>query len=578
MPGSKNLAYWDGITVVALIFTAIVTPYEIALLTAVDYDVLWYLNTMVNVVFFIDMWLSFLRAYRQSPAKGGTMVKDLKEIRWTYLKGWFFIDLISIIPFKYVPGGEGLSILRVIRIVRLLKLLRILKASQMYKRYEAQISLPYSVVALIKFVALLLVTAHWMACAWVMVATLQATHRYTWLDHFASTFYCETEMQGFDDCPTRQELLDNIDGMGKNRDVYSAALYWSVVTITSVGYGDITPKNPDEMLMCTVVLLFSSCLWAYVIGRATTIISTGDPAAIEHHQTMDKLNSFMRDRNFPENLRTRLRTYYHNSREIAKSAGYQRLIDGLSPDLKADVTVRNVAWLKMIYYFQHEALDRQFLVTVSSEIVWLVYEPREVVRFENNLHCVGKGVAARRGRVLTQGCFWGEDFILDTLALKDRTPSQTLTFCELLVLDRVNFFDVLDFFPNETALVRKATVRMAFKRGILVEADKRIEEKLRQEGKSNFDLSAALMQRVRDGKAQAATIRSSPFKSQKVSVMRLIKEHELKVSSKLAQHEVNVDTKLRHVQGSIERNMVRTRILLKCCFQTLCRARIAVDD
>jgi hypothetical protein len=164
-------------------------------------------------------------------------------------------------------------------------------------------------------------------------------------------------------------------------------------------------------------------------------------------------------------------------------------------------------------------------------------------------------VAARRGRVLTQGCFWGEDFILDTLALKDRTPSQTLTFCELLVLDRVNFFDVLDFFPNETALVRKATVRMAFKRGILVEADKRIEEKLRQEGKSNFDLSAALMQRVRDGKAQAATIRSSPFKSQKVSVMRLIKEHELKVSSKLAQHEVNVDTKLRHVQGSIERNM-----------------------
>ena len=35
------------------------------------------------------------------------MVKDLPTIRRTYLKGWFMIDLISIVPFKYIPGGEG---------------------------------------------------------------------------------------------------------------------------------------------------------------------------------------------------------------------------------------------------------------------------------------------------------------------------------------------------------------------------------------------------------------------------------------------------------------------------------------
>ena len=31
---------------------------------------------------------------------------------------------------------------------------------------------------------------------------------------------------------------------------YSAALYWSIVTITSVGYGDITPQNPSEVSQC----------------------------------------------------------------------------------------------------------------------------------------------------------------------------------------------------------------------------------------------------------------------------------------------------------------------------------------
>ena len=43
------------VTVIALIFTAIVTPYEIAVLRSVDFDTLWVLNTIVNIVFFVDM-------------------------------------------------------------------------------------------------------------------------------------------------------------------------------------------------------------------------------------------------------------------------------------------------------------------------------------------------------------------------------------------------------------------------------------------------------------------------------------------------------------------------------------------
>ena len=85
------------------------------------------------------------------------MVKDLPTIRRTYLKGWFMIDLISIVPFKYIPGGEGLSILRIVRIIRLLKLLRVLKASNIYKQYESQISLPHSIVTLVKFTALMMI-------------------------------------------------------------------------------------------------------------------------------------------------------------------------------------------------------------------------------------------------------------------------------------------------------------------------------------------------------------------------------------------------------------------------------------
>ena len=106
-------------------------------------------------------------------------------------------------------------------------------------------------------------------------------------------------------------------------------------------------------------------------------MSTGDPAAIMHHQTMDELNIFMRDRGFDHPLKMRLRTFFNNSKEISKSSGYQQLVNRLSPKLKADVTERNAAWLKTLSYFQDKDIDRLFLVELSHEIYSAVYEPRE---------------------------------------------------------------------------------------------------------------------------------------------------------------------------------------------------------
>jgi hypothetical protein len=257
MPDSKFMGRWDVVTFTSLIFTAIVTPYEIAVLPEVRFSGLWCINQFVNLVFFCDLVMAFFTVYREKKSEGGKLVKDLKKIRWNYIKGWFSIDLVSILPFSYIPGvGSELGILRVIRIVRLLKLLRVIKASRLYQRYEAQISLPHSVVALIKFSLLLLIMAHWMACIWILSANdMQSDTAYTWIDNFAETYYCSSD--GCELEPSKRELFEK----GRGRDVYFAAVYWSVVTITSVGYGDITPKNATEMLICTIYLLMGSCLW-----------------------------------------------------------------------------------------------------------------------------------------------------------------------------------------------------------------------------------------------------------------------------------------------------------------------------
>ena len=103
------------------------------------------------------------------------LVRNFKAIRKNYLRGWFTIDLLSIIPFDFMSAFtdgnavKNLKIIRVIRLLRLLKLARIFKASRIFKRLESRINIPFSVIGLIKFAVLLLICGHWMACTWCMV-------------------------------------------------------------------------------------------------------------------------------------------------------------------------------------------------------------------------------------------------------------------------------------------------------------------------------------------------------------------------------------------------------------------------
>ena len=70
--------------------------------------------------------------------------------------------------------------------------------------------------------------------------------------------------------------------------------YWALVTITSVGYGDICPENPSEMRWCMVLILLGAFLWAYIIGNACGIASSLDVDNIRHHQV--RLGRWVRGR------------------------------------------------------------------------------------------------------------------------------------------------------------------------------------------------------------------------------------------------------------------------------------------
>ena len=62
---SRRLQCWDALTTLALLFTALVTPYEVSLLQA-KLDGLFYVNRVVDMIFAIDVFVNFVTMKQRS--------------------------------------------------------------------------------------------------------------------------------------------------------------------------------------------------------------------------------------------------------------------------------------------------------------------------------------------------------------------------------------------------------------------------------------------------------------------------------------------------------------------------------
>ena len=48
------------------------------------------------------------------------------------------------------------------------------------------------------------------------------------------------------------------------------------MTLTTVGYGDITPVSQSEHIVCILFMLVGGVTWAYLIGVLTSIVTNLD--------------------------------------------------------------------------------------------------------------------------------------------------------------------------------------------------------------------------------------------------------------------------------------------------------------
>ncbi len=75
---------------------------------------------------------------------------------------------------------------------------------------------------------------------------------------------------------------------------FGDALWWSLVTISTVGYGDITPSTGPGRVVAMVLIVFGIGVYGYVAGLTTDAITHPDDQE-DHKEVMAALSTLRSD-------------------------------------------------------------------------------------------------------------------------------------------------------------------------------------------------------------------------------------------------------------------------------------------
>ena len=263
---------------------------------------------------------------------------------------------------------------------------------------------------------------------------------------------------------------------------YVASLYWAIMTITSIGYGDIaaTPYNTAEQAVCTLLMLFGGMIWGSVIATFCGVIANLDPQGTEFRKTMDDLNTFMASQGIPREMRISLREYFHQTKHLQVARANKALIENMSPMLQGQVVWKiNERWLKHVWFLR--AAEDKFMVQLSLELEAAVFAPAELCP-NGHMYISHRGIALYGGKVMTTGKVWGEDMILNSAHLRSKYAARCMTYVEVYMISRDGLLNLAKQFAPTLKIIRRSAFRLAFRREMIRRAQNNIKKRNEEAG------------------------------------------------------------------------------------------------
>uniref|UniRef100_A0A8C4YGB2 Potassium voltage-gated channel subfamily H member 2 n=1 Tax=Gopherus evgoodei TaxID=1825980 RepID=A0A8C4YGB2_9SAUR len=322
-------AVWDWLILLLVIYTAVFTPYSAAFLLSEEQEdirrscgyscsPLTVVDLLVDIMFLIDILINFRTTYVNSNEE---VVSQPGRIAIHYFKGWFLIDMVAAIPFDLLVFGSGsgseetTTLIGLLKTARLLRLVRVARKLDRYSEYGAAV--------LFLLMCTFALIAHWLACIWYAIGNMEQ-QSIGWLHALG-------EQIG-------KPLGANTSLPGPSiKDKYVTALYFTFSSLTSVGFGNVSPNTNSEKIFSICVMLIGSLMYASIFGNVSAIIQRLYSGTARYHTQMLRVREFIRFHQIPNPLRQRLEEYFQHAWSYTNGIDMNAVLKGFPECLQADI-------------------------------------------------------------------------------------------------------------------------------------------------------------------------------------------------------------------------------------------------
>ncbi|KAM4584396.1 voltage-gated delayed rectifier potassium channel KCNH1-like [Odontesthes bonariensis] len=485
---------WDWVILILTFYTAIMVPYNVSFKTKQN-NVTWLVvDSIVDVIFLVDIVLNFHTTF-VGPA--GEVISDPKLIRMNYVKTWFVIDLLSCLPYDVINAFENVdegisSLFSSLKVVRLLRLGRVARKLDHYIEYGAAV--------LVLLVCVFGLAAHWLACIWYSIGDYEVIDEDTNSVRLDSWLYLLGETVG---TPYRF----NASGTGRweggpSKDsVYITSLYFTMTSLTSIGFGNIAPNTDGEKIFAVAMMMIGSLLYATIFGNVTTIFQQMYANTNRYHEMLNSVRDFLELYQVPKGLSERVMDYIVSTWSMTRGIDTDKVLQICPKDMRADICVH----LNRKVFKEHPAfrlasdgclralaMEFQTIHSAPGDLIYHAGESVDSLCFvvSGSLEVIqDEEVVA----ILGKGDVFGDVFWKEMTLAQSCANVRALTYCDLHVIKRDALQKVLEFYSNfanhfarNLVLTYNLRKRIVFRK--ISDVKREEEEKLKRKDEAPLNL------------------------------------------------------------------------------------------
>lgn len=291
---------------------------------------------------------------------------------------------------------RGPMLLKLLRLARIVRLFKVERLKQITMIIRDRLQLHPGRLRLLQFLLVISLTLHWNASLYTLfgkMAVNAATA--TWLDVDADdgASLCDAGVSFLTEDYLWTSHDEDGDGIADIRErciyemtwlnQYFISIYWAVTTMTTTGYGDITPLNTWEMAFCILALFEAGFAFSFFIGNIAMLLRRTNLRKMKYEDSLAVWDNFIHKEQVPQQMAERIRSYIHYRYQHPVSQLPTFARESMPKLLLKDVTSHLYKGvLQKLPLFR--ALDEDVLMDLALSLIPMQVPPKHIIYKEGD--------------------------------------------------------------------------------------------------------------------------------------------------------------------------------------------------